>query len=132
MKEKKWVDANHMLMESGVKIFDKQCDLVGTGCIFSDVQTSYYIRAENADADLKVFRRAPCHIHRIARTYANEYSKIILYQFHHHDNKGNKIIDCYVISDGNYQFLTASVINRRSGHKIMAAVLPYIVEVIEQ
>ncbi len=128
-----------MVIDTGHKTFDHYCDLVTTGNVCSNVQTSSFIRAYSdvecngrisppghlRDFDLEPFRRLPHHVRQYIESVTMD-EGAILYQFGHPRSDGHYQVDGFIITSRDYHFLRQFVINPRGGQRILDTVAPYI------
>lgn len=122
MKTKMWDNGNKMHFESEFKTFNKQTNLIATGNVYANTQTSSYIRpfcevdnfgyigkpGEFMRFDLRPFRCIPEHIRKMLED-VNRKESYILYEFFVRDN-GCKDVIGYVLSDYNNNLITSCVI----------------------
>ena len=126
MKKHIWKrGGNRVVMDTGNKTFDRQCDGFSTGNVCGTIQFSWYIRPESETecngyqfaigalraSDLNHFNRIPNWV----RNKVEELTKnqpAILYEIRHFISDGNgghkKIIHGYILTTGhadNYRFL---------------------------
>lgn len=118
LKKVEWENPNKMKFDSSFKVFNKQTDLITTGNVYSNTQTSAYIRPYNEvinpvgekrekgflqDWDLNNFTNLPYNVREDIKNKAKEKS-VILYEFKHY-NKDRKVVDGYVLTDNHYKHL---------------------------
>lgn len=110
MKQHKWATPNRMLFESGHKTFDRQANYVSHGNVYSNVQTSSYVRAYSEtecngftrppghlrDFDLKGFTDMPGHVRNYI-LHATQNRMVIVYKFFHVAN-GRKTVHGWVVT----------------------------------
>ena len=123
-KKLEWIHGDKMLMESGHKTFDSQCQLVCTGNVVSACQISSYIRCWNDEGkcliDYDTNKRSPGYLfnwdcdhfpdlpgwlRKRLEYFAQETDEsMILYKFQHF-NDNSKIIHGWVLTDSKYNLL---------------------------
>jgi len=101
MKDHKWVTPNRQLFESEHKTFNRQTNLIDTGNVYSNTQTSSYVRPYS-ETECNGFTRPPGHLrdfdlkgfdhmpHRV-KCYILSVTQdrpVIVYKFFHHTNRG--------------------------------------------
>jgi hypothetical protein len=115
MKEKEWINGNHMKFESLHKTFNRQVDCITTGNVIGDVQLSSYIRPKSEvkcngkefeygylqerDLNKGIIADFPGCVKNWIRHNVND-SCVIAYEFRHW-YKRRKIIHGYVITEGH-------------------------------
>lgn len=112
---------NKMRFQSDHKTFNKLTNLISTGNVIANTQTSFFIRAnkKERDFDIKTFpdyKNVPWHIKKAIED-DNRTESVILYKFH---IKGNPV--CWVLTDSNYK-LIESALAGRGGRKKEQSVL---------
>lgn len=147
LRKKLWHrGGNRMIIDTGHKTFDRQCDCISTGNVWGDVQHSSFIRAFDEtecngfsnspghlqDFDLKYFIESVPNIPVRVLKEIKEATKTIsgiLYQFRHFTGPSwnrCKIVHGYVLTDEKYKVIKKWQTN--GGHKswrVLEAVLPY-------
>lgn len=122
MKKVKWVNPNKMFINTGHMAFDRQTNIITTGNIYGNTQTSSYIRAFNETRNpvgeyrepgylqkfdlAPFFDRDPKNMPLVVKVFG-EYMKdqdTILYEFHHW-NRNVKIIHGYILTTADHRFL---------------------------
>jgi penicillin-binding protein-related factor A (putative recombinase) len=125
MKTKQWDTPNKMHFDSLHKTFNKQCNYISTGNVYSNVQTSSFIRASSQlecngfkfdaghlqDCDMKGFN-AWLAYHQIKhiKELTDLHNGSILYKFFHM-SKGVHIVHGHVLTDKHYNHLATFMLN---------------------
>lgn len=134
---------NRVLIHTGHKTFDSQCDLLSTGNVMSNVQFSSFIRPVSEtecngftfdrghlfNVDIKAFRPdLPSWIENWLRSLD---TKVILYQIRHWSGRDRKHVHGYIVTDTEHKPLRVFTTGpqRFKSEHIMSTVLPYIAEV---
>lgn len=105
------------IVNTGLKIFDKQTNLISTGNVMANTQFSSFVRPYNKTEvngktrepgalmcfDLQEFHKLPKAIDDLIRD-VNRKDSVILYEFHYYSNK-RKLIVGYIITDRYYNLL---------------------------
>ena len=150
MKTKEWLNPNHMLINTGHKTFDKQCECLSTGNVYGTCQYSSFIRPRTAtecngfsnpeghlrDFDLQHFRDGlrswPYVLQCILE--ATETQQCILYEIRSwtHDRRSfhankRKIIHGYILTDTNHKRIKVFITGRSwKSTQIMGVVQEYV------
>lgn len=120
MQKHTWKTPNKMLMLSEHKTFNSKCDYIATGNVYSNVQTSSFIRSSN-QLECNGFTNPKGHLQNydlnnvsFSNLSDREITKIkeltdlhngsILYKFFH-VSKGVKIVHGFVLTDKAYNHL---------------------------
>lgn len=121
MKKATWENPNKMHFESEYKTFNKQAEIITTGNVFANCQTSLYIRPYTATKngshtakpgdflryDLDMFAQCgyqiPHHIRQIL-TDENRKESYILYNFHVWNGR-EKITIGWIVTDSKYNLI---------------------------
>jgi len=113
MKKIVWRTGNRMLIDTGCKTFDRQCDGLMTGNVSGKTQSSSYIRARTEtkcnstefplgqlrDFDLKQFNDIPEHLLDKIKE-ATEKESAILYEIRHWNGR-QKIVHGWILTRGD-------------------------------
>lgn len=121
---------NKMRFQSDHKTFNKLTNLISTGNVITNTQTSFFIRAnkKERDFDIKTFpgyKDAPWHIKKMIED-DNRTESVILYKFH---IKGNPV--CWVLTDSNHKLMESDLAGRGGRKKeqsVLLEVLRFIVD----
>jgi hypothetical protein len=92
VKQKEWINGNHMKFESLHKTFNLQVDCISTGNVIGDVQYSSFVRPRD-ELECNGFVNEPGHL--------QEYDAI----FHYSYNKGERIIHGVILTTGDHKLL---------------------------
>jgi hypothetical protein len=120
VKQKEWINGNHMKFESLHKTFNLQVDCISTGNVIGDVQYSSFVRPRDElecngfvnepghlqEYDLKPFREILHSPGYILDAVRQETRSVILYAiFHYSYNKGERIIHGVILTTGDHKLL---------------------------
>lgn len=109
-----WATPNRMVIDSGLRVFDRQVGAVGPGNRIGDCQHSGYVRAWSETGDGEVF--APGVLQesdlkgfgnliddRVRRLVAREcgHRPTILYFFFHHTRSGQRVVHGALLTEGH-------------------------------
>jgi len=136
MKKIEWLNRNRMKIETGCKTFDRQCTCITTGNQIGNCVISSYIRPSTElecngfispkghlqNFDFSGFKDLPNEVEKWIREYDK---KCILYKFRHFSN-GHSIVDGWIITDPNHNFLKMFYGNSRKAVSIMNVVKEYV------
>jgi hypothetical protein len=140
MREKVWVNPNKMLVQSGNKTFDRQCDIVAHGNVTARCQMSSHIRptrcafpsgepakdGQMRDFDLKHFKNLPHGVQYLVRLHAGNGTETILYEFRHWRGE-HKVVHGYVLTEAATNVVLATMPSRFSkSYAVLQHVIPYI------
>jgi hypothetical protein len=120
MKIKQWKTSNKMLFESEHKTFNSKCNYIGTGNVYSNVQSSSFIRPsfllgcngftnpigylQNYDLNSNVFDALSTNQKNKIKESTDLHNGSILYKFFHL-NKGIKIIHGFILTDKDHNYI---------------------------
>lgn len=140
MREKTWVNPNKMLVQTGNKTFDRQCDVVSHGNVVSRCQMSSYIRptrcafpsgepakdGQMRDFDLKHFKGLPHGVQYVVRLHADNGVETILYEFRHWRGE-HKVVHGYVLTEAKTNAVLSVMPSRYpKSSDVLTHVIPYI------
>ena len=120
---------NKMRFQSEHKTFNKLTNLISTGNVITNTQTSFFIRAkkEEREFDIKSFpgsNDAPKQIKKRIED-DNRTESVILYKFH---IKGKPL--CWVLTDKNYKFIDCELAYNKPSYRegsVLMEVMRFIV-----
>lgn len=144
MKKVMWRPrGDHMVIDTGHKTFDRQCESLGVGNTIGTCQFSWHIRPKNEiecngyvfaigslrESDLKFFTRLPYHIKKDVESYT-EHKGAYLSEIRHHVS-GRKVIHGWILtrdSGEDYKFLKWWFANEgaKKAYSVMQTVREYI------
>lgn len=127
MKNKQWLTPNKMLFESEHKTFNSKCNYISTGNVYSNVQTSSFIRSSN-QLECNGFTRPKGHLqdydlnhnsfsalsrYEVSRIkeFTDLHNGSILYKFFH-VSSGKKLVHGFVLTDKEYKHLCTFMHNQ--------------------
>jgi hypothetical protein len=134
---------NRLEIDTGHRAFDRQCEYLGPGNVWGNVQFSNFVRpisetecngftfktGELCESDLKCFQDMPAAICTWIRALNR---KVIVYEFRHFVGPSwqrHKHVHGYVVTDADHRLLRRFQIGRASrSAQVLATVLPYIAE----
>lgn len=135
-------DPNHVLINTGHKTFDSQCDLLMTGNVISNAQRSSYIRPVSQrecngaifspgqlfEFDIKSFRPdLPTWIEGRLRELD---TTVILYEIRHWQGRNKKHVHGYIVTDTQHKPILISTTGSQpfKSEQVMSTVVPYLVD----
>lgn len=116
MKKIEFINPNRMRIETGLKTFDTQTNLITTGSAFCNTQKSMLVRAYNTTTesnqvgtlqqyDLAFFEvNMPNYVELSIRKLA-EKRELYVYEFFHTNNKKTKVVHGYVVTTKDHEYL---------------------------
>lgn len=133
---------NRVLINTGHKTFDSQCDLLMTGNVICNVQRSSYIRPMSQsecngaifarghlfEFDIKAFRPD------LPRWIEDRLRKLdttaILYEIRHWHGRNKKHVHGYIVTDAQHKPILISTTGSQpfKSEQVMSTVVPYLVD----
>lgn len=123
MKKIEWKNPNKMVIDTGLKTFDRQCRCVSYGNVISNTQVSLYVRAARVTEcngkefpegalmryDLDKFIGMPSHIRRkIEGLLSEDRPHVIVYKFFYWNSPSEATVLGWIVTEGhdrNYRHL---------------------------
>lgn len=121
MKKAEFINPNKMEINTGIRIFDNQTNLITTGSAFCNTQKSMIVHAYNktkeslAEGDLQNYDLSffktdmPSYVEEKIRKLAAK-SEVYVYEFFHTNKKQTKVVHGYVVTTKDHEFLNYFVI----------------------
>ena len=124
MKRVEWRSPNRIRIDTGHKAFDRQCEFLGAGNVWGNVQYSSYIRAHNATecngftfkpgellkGDLDKFELPQWVRNSIEPLLVDKGA--ILYELRHW-NRGKKFVHGYILTGTDHELMRTYYVNGR-------------------
>lgn len=143
LKKTQYRTPNRILIDTGHKTFDSQCDCLSTGNVSSNTQLSAFVRADSDiscngftfpqghlfEADIKCFRSDMPHYLEAWIRGLNK--TVIVYQIRHwtrQNGHAQKYVHGYIVTDTQYRWLRVTTTGARANQsaQVLATVLPYL------
>lgn len=123
MKKIEWKNPNKMVIDTGLKSFDRQCRCVSYGNVISNTQVSLYVRSARVTEcngrqypegalmkyDLGKFVGMPPYLrHRVETLLAGDRPHVIVYKFFYWNSRSEATVVGWVVTEGhelNYRHL---------------------------
>lgn len=141
MKQIEFINENKMKMETGLKIFDKQTNLVTTGSVIANTQFSMYIRSFDTvkaygdrtyrkgdlqNFDLAYFKgNIPSYILEKIRNLGKD-RDLYVYEFFHVNARKEKSVHGYVVTTKDHEFLEYFVTGTSKSYLVIKECVQYV------
>lgn len=121
MKTVEFINGDKIKIETGLKIFDKQTNLITTGSAYCNTQQSMIVRPyynTTGDSqegalqkyDLAFFKaNMPGYVESQVRKLA-ENREVYVYEFFHTNNKKKKVVHGYVVTTKDHEYLNHFIV----------------------